>query len=99
VLEAVPLLAVPVGDRLGGLVLEVADQPGQVGPGMVLLLLASEAVGEGPGEFGEAFDAATEDLRGNLAFVEELLLAESVSPVRWTPLARPKIDDSSLLSR
>ena len=45
-LKAVPLLVVPVGDRLGVLPLEVGDEPGQVGPGVVALLPAAQALGE-----------------------------------------------------
>ena len=85
VLEAVPLLVMAVGDRLGGLVLQVGDEPGQVGPGVVALLAADQALGERPGEVGEAFEAALEDLGGNLAFVEQLLLAEPVTPVHRSP--------------
>src|SRR5215213_1039855 len=85
VLEAVTLLVVAVGDRLGGLVLQVGDEPGQVGAGVVALLAADQALGERPGEVGEAFEAALEDLRGNLAFVEELLLTEPVTPVHRPP--------------
>ena len=84
-LEAVPLLVVAVGDRLGGLVLQVGDEPGQVGPGVVPLLPADQALGERPGEVGEAFEAALEDLRGDLALVEQLLLAEPVTPVHRPP--------------
>ena len=84
-LEAVPLLAVPVGDRLGGLVLQVGDEPGQVGPGMIPLFLASQAAGEGPGELGEAFEAALEDLRRDLALVEQLLFPEPVTPMNRSP--------------
>ena len=85
VLEAVPLLVVAVGDRLGVLVLQVGDEPGQVGPGVVALFLADQALGERPGEVGEAFEAALEDLRGDLALVEQLLLAEPVTPVHRPP--------------
>ena len=85
VLEAMPLLVMAVGDRLGGLVLQVGDEPGQVGPGVVALLPASQALGERPGEVGEAFEAALEDLGGDLAFVEQLLLAEPVTPVHRPP--------------
>ena len=35
VLEAVPLLVVAVGDRLGGLALQVGDEPAKLSPGMV----------------------------------------------------------------
>ena len=84
-LEAVPLLVVAVGDRLGVLALQVGDEPGQVGPGVVPLLPAYQALGERPGELGEAFDAALEDLRADLALVEQLLLAEPVTPVHRSP--------------
>ena len=92
VLEAVPLLAVPVGDRLGGLVLQVGDEPGEVGAGVVPLFPASQALGERPGELGEAFEAALEDLRRDLALVEQLLLTEPVTPVHRSPpwRARPR---------
>src|SRR5918998_5879609 len=85
VLEPVPLLVVAVGDRLGRLGLQVGDEPGQIGAGVVALLAASQALGERPGEVGEAFEAALEDLGGDLAFVEQLLLAESVTPVHRPP--------------
>ena len=88
VLQAVPVLVVAVGDRLGVLVAQVGDQPGQVGPGVVLLLAAHQALGEGPGELGEALEAAPEDLWGDLAFVEQLLLAEPVTPVHRPPPGR-----------
>ena len=84
-LKAMTLLVVAVGDRLGGLALQVRDEPGQVGPGVVALLAADQALGERPGEVGEAFEAALEDLGGDLAFVEELLLTEPVTPVHRSP--------------
>src|SRR6266446_6313115 len=83
--EAVPLLTVPVGDRLGGLVLEVGDKPGEVGAGVVPLFPASQALGERPGELGEAFDAALEDLRRDLALVEQLWLTVPVTPMHRSP--------------
>src|SRR5205085_6234661 len=85
VLEAVAVPVVAIGDGLGGLVLQVGDEPGQVGPRVVALLLADQARGERPGERGEAFEAAPEDLRGDLAFVEQLLLAGPVTPVHRPP--------------
>jgi hypothetical protein len=81
----VPLLVVAVGDGLGGLALQVGDEPGQVGPGVVALLAAPQAFGERPGELGEAFDTALEDLRADVALVEQLLLAEPVTPVHRSP--------------
>jgi hypothetical protein len=55
---------------------------------LVLLLPAYQALGEGPGELGEALEAAPEDLRRDLAFVEQLLLAEPVTPVHRAPPGR-----------
>ena len=52
---------------------------------MLTLLLAGEASGEGSGQVGEALEAALEDLRTDLAFVEELLLAKPVTPVHCPP--------------
>jgi hypothetical protein len=89
VLQAVPLLVVAVGHRLGVLPLQVGDEPGQVGPRMVALLPTDQALGERPGELGEALDTALEDLRGDGAFVEQLLLAGPVTPVHRPPPGRP----------
>src|SRR5450759_2366838 len=85
VLEAVPFLVVAVGDGLGGLVLQVGDEPGQVGPGVVTLLPAGQALGERPGELGAAFEAALKDLRRDLALGEQRLLAEPITPVHRSP--------------
>ena len=76
-LEAVAVEVVAVGDGLGVLALQVGDQPGEVGVGMVPLLVADQAGGERLGEVGEAFDDAVEGLGSEVAFGEELLLAES----------------------
>jgi len=86
--QAVAIRVVAVGDRLGVLVPQVGDQAGQVGPGVVRLLPAHPALGEGPGELGEALDAALEDFRGDLAFVEQRRLAEPVTPVHRPPPVR-----------
>src|SRR4051795_8475505 len=61
------------------------NQPGQVGPGVVLLDPESQAVGEGPSELAEALDAVPKDLRRDLKLVEQLLLAEPVTPVHRPP--------------
>ena len=86
--QAVAIRVVAVGDRLGVLVPQVGDQAGQVGPGVVRLLPAHPALGEGPGELGEALDAALEDFRGDLAFVEQRRLAEPVTPGHRPPPVR-----------
>ena len=70
VLEAVPLLVVAVGDRLGVFPVEVGDESGQVGPGMLALLPPHEAGRERLGELGEPLDAPIEDLRADGAFGE-----------------------------
>ena len=92
VLQAVPFLVVAVGDRLGALPLQIGDEPGEIGPGMVALFPARQALGERSSELGEALDAPLKDLWADLALVEQLLLAESVTPVhRWPPgTARPR---------
>jgi hypothetical protein len=51
---------------------------------MVALLPADQAFGERPGELGEAFQAAVEEPRGDLALVEQLL-ADRVAPVHPPP--------------
>ena len=43
VLEAVAVVVVAVGDRLGVLALQVGEEPGEVGPGVVPLLVADQA--------------------------------------------------------
>jgi hypothetical protein len=88
VLKAVPLLVVAVGDRLGVLPPQVGGEPGQIGPGVVLLLPSSQAGDERLGELGESLDHAVEDLRADLALVEQLLLAEPVTPVHRPPPGR-----------
>ncbi|WP_231749897.1 hypothetical protein [Tautonia plasticadhaerens] len=52
---------------------------------MVALLAADQAFGERPGELGETFQAAVEEHRGDLALVEQLLLADPVAPVHRRP--------------
>jgi hypothetical protein len=81
VLEAVPLLIVAVGNRLGVLAFQVGDEPGEVGVGMAALLVADQAGGERLDEVGETFDDAVEGLGSEVTFGEELLLAEFKSPL------------------
>jgi hypothetical protein len=76
VLQPLAVEVVAVGDRLGVLVLQVGDEAGEGDPGMVPLLVADQAGGERLDEVSEAFDEAIESLGAELAFGEQLLLAE-----------------------
>jgi hypothetical protein len=76
VLEAVAVEVVAVGDRLGVLAFQVGDEPGAIGMGMASLLVADQASGERLDEVNEAFDDPVEGLGSEVAFGEELLLAE-----------------------
>src|SRR3954469_7281055 len=76
VLETATVEVGAVGDGLGVLALQVGDEPGEIGLGMASLLVADQAGGERLDEVGEALEDAVEGLGSEVAFGEELLLAE-----------------------
>ena len=74
-LERLSVKVVSVGNGLGVLVLEVGEQPSEVGPGGPPALGAGERGDEGLGEGFQAADGAAEGRRRNLAIGEQLILA------------------------
>src|SRR5262249_28902834 len=88
VLQAVSLLVMAVGDRLVVLPLEVRGEPGQGGPGVGALLAAGPGRDGRPGGPNEAVPGPVEDLPGDAALLEQLLLAKPVTPVHRPPPAR-----------